>query len=52
MTFGEDFDEHKYYRVLYACALNHDVNSMPAQDMSEVVVGRTELPTDQLTACD
>lgn len=37
ITFGDTFEEHRYYRVLYACALNHDINMMTAQDMTEVV---------------
>lgn len=36
ILFGESFDNKQYYKVVYACSLNPDINTMPAGDQTEV----------------
>lgn len=36
IVFGRPFDEQKYRQVLYACALERDVDSLPQGDLTEI----------------
>ncbi|KAJ1740389.1 ATPase-like protein, partial [Coemansia sp. RSA 1086] len=36
IVFGKEFDEQKYQRIIYACALYEDIQLLPFKDMSEI----------------
>ena len=36
ILMGRDFDEDKYKKVLESCALLHDLETLPAGDLSEI----------------
>lgn len=36
ITFGMDFDEYFYFRVINACALRIDINNLTNGDMTEI----------------
>lgn len=36
ITFGTDFDEEKYEKVIEACALQMDISALPAGDLTEI----------------
>lgn len=36
ITFGQEFEQHKYNQVIEACSLTHDLEMLPHGDLSEI----------------
>ncbi|KAM3508227.1 hypothetical protein MY11210_006827 [Beauveria gryllotalpidicola] len=47
IIFGYDFDAHRYYRVLQACALVHDLHTLSNGDLTEAGTGGSSLSGGQ-----
>lgn len=36
ITWGQPFEEHRYWQVVSACALQQDLDILPSGDMTEI----------------